>query len=115
MRTSFRMEDEYITIIRGDTLAFGLEVKDDEGNGVDLDKVVFSCKSNKSDSAYLFVKSLGNGITNVGGGHYTVRVAPDDTVNAEPGKYFYDLEIQKNGDVFTPMHGIFEIEQDVSR
>ena len=39
----------------------------------------------------------------------------NDTENAEAGKYFYDLEIGANGDIFTIMHGILQIDDDITK
>lgn len=116
MRANFTMEDEYIRISRGDTLSFGIQVYDESGApfGQDLERAYFTCKSNRSDARFLFQKSLSDGISKVGQGAYTVRVAPSDTANAKPGKYFYDLEIGCNGDVFTVMRGVLELMQDVT-
>lgn len=116
MRTNFTMEDKYIRMTRGDTLSFGVQVYDEEGEpfSQDLERAYFTCKSNRSDSRFLFKKSLSDGVSKVGPGAYTVRVAPSDTAGAKPGKYFYDFEIGCNGDVFTVMRGVLEIMQDVT-
>lgn len=116
MRANFTMEDKYIRMVRGDTLSFGVQVYDEEGApfGQDLERAYFTCKSNRSDNRFLFKKSLSDGVSKVGPGTYTVRVAPSDTANAKPGKYFYDFEIGCNGDVFTVMRGVLEIMQDVT-
>ena len=112
MRTSFKMEESYITMVRGDTLSFGLSI--DGLDGQDLETAFFTCKSNKSNVSNVFQKSLGNGISKLDDGEYVVRVAPEDTANVEAGKYFYDLQIGLNSDVFTILHGILEITQDVT-
>lgn len=116
VRTNFTMEDDYIRMPRGDTLSFGFQVYDEEGApfGQDLEHAYFTCKSKRSDARYLFQKSIGDGITKMGQGAYTVRVAPTDTANAKAGKYFYDLEIGCNGDVFTVMRGVLELLQDTT-
>lgn len=116
VRTNFSMEDKYIRMVRGDTLSFGLQLYDETGTsfGQDLERAYFTCKSNRSDKRYLFKKSLSDGVSKVGRGSYVVRVAPSDTADAKPGKYFYDLEIGCNGDVFTVMRGVLEIMQDVT-
>lgn len=116
MRANFTMEDEYIRMSRGDTLSFGIQVYDETGGpfGQDLEHVYFTCKSNRSDARFLFKKSLSDGVSKMGQGAYTVRVAPIDTASAKPGKYFYDLEIGCNGDVFTVMRGVLELMQDVT-
>lgn len=120
MRSVFRMkiimEDQYISMIKGDTLSFGIELMDEHGETFtqELETAYFTCKSNKTDEAFLFQKTLGNGITKVDDGIYTVRVAPSDTKDAEAGKYYYDLQIGANGDIFTVLHGVLELEQDVT-
>lgn len=116
MRTNFTMEDNYIRMIRGDTLSFGLQVMDENGEpfGQDLERAYFTCKSNRTDNRYIFQKSLNDGITKAGDGTYIVRVAPGDTANAQAGKYFYDFEIGCNGDIFTILRGVLEIDEDVT-
>lgn len=116
VRTNFKCEDEYIRMTRGDTLAFGIEVTDQDGNGMTLDSAYFTCKKNLTDAENLFQKSLGNGIS-AGSktGQYTVRVAPSDTSDAEIGFYFYDLQIGVGADVYTIYKGVFEIEHDVTQ
>ena len=116
VRTNFTMEDDYIRMTRGDTLSFGLQLYDETGTpfGQDLERAYFTCKSNRSDKRFLFRKSLSDGVSKVGRGSYVVRVAPSDTADAKPGKYFYDFEIGCNGDVFTIMRGVIEIMQDVT-
>ena len=114
MLTNFHMEERYIRMIRGDTLSFGIELMDENGDpfAQDIDSAFFTCKSNLSDT--LFKKTLSDGISKADTGKYTVRVAPDDTRQAKAGKYFYDLEIGVNGDKFTIMHGVLELVQDVT-
>lgn len=116
MRTNFKMEDKYIRMIRGDTLSFGVQIMDEDGKPFtqDLETVYFTCKSNNAMNKYIFKKTLGNGVTKTGTGEYVVRVAPEDTKYADVGKYFYDLELGINGDVFTVMHGVIELERDVT-
>lgn len=111
MRSTFKMEDEYITMVRGDTLSFGMEISGLDG---DLDTAFLTCKKSFSDEHAVFQKSLGNGITKIDDGEYAIRVAPADTKDLEPGKYYYDLEIGVNSDVFTVKKGILEIEDDVT-
>lgn len=103
-------DDRYVTMARGDTMSFGMEI---EGLDQDLDTAYFTCRKNHTE-APVFQKSLGNGITKVGDNQYTVRIAPDDTESLEAGKYYYDLEIGVNGDKFTILKGILELEQDVT-
>ena len=113
MRTNFSMENEYITMVRGDTLSFGMEV--DGMDGQDLELAYFTCKRDYTDTAVVFQKSLGNGITRVGEGQYAIRVAPADTADVAAGRYYYDLQIGANGDIFTVLIGVLEIDEDVTR
>lgn len=117
-RTNFKFnnEDEYITMTRGDTLSFGFELLDgnEEAFSDDLASAFFTCKQNYTDAENVFQKSLGNGISKIGTGEYVVRVAPEDTADKEAGKYFYDLQIGINSDIFTILKGVLEIEHDVT-
>lgn len=109
-RTNFKFTDDFINLTRGNTLAFGFTLE-----GIDeVDKAYFSCKKDLSDTTYLFQKSIGDGITKTEDG-YTVRVAPEDTENADLGQYFYDLEIQVNNDTFTVLKGILNLTFDVTK
>ena len=117
-RTNFKFlnEDKYITMTRGDTFSFGIELLDENGEAftTDLASAFFTCKHNHTDVANVFRKSLGDGISKIANGQYAVRVAPADTEDIEAGKYFYDLQIGVNSDVFTILKGVLEIEQDVT-
>lgn len=116
MRTNFRMEDsKYVTMIKGDTLSFALEVMDQDGNPLDVDEAFMTCRKNITDEVNLFQKTLGVGIIRTDAGQYTVRVRPDETANAEAGRYFYDFQVRKNDDVYTIMSGILDLEQNVTK
>ena len=111
MKTNFEM-------IRGDTFSFAVEIEFDD-NPQKLEKADFTCKRNFDDDDVLFHKELGDGInfskqdgTKM---YYVVRVAPEDTKNLEAGMYYYDLQIELNGDVFTILNGALKIESDVTR
>lgn len=111
MQTTFNMASDYITMMRGDTLAFGLYIA---GLGEqDLETAFFTCKANKSNEI-LFQKSLGTGISKLENEKYAIRVAPEDTKNLEAGKYYYDFQIGLNSDVFTVLHGVLEIDDDIT-
>ena len=111
MRTNLEM-------IKGDTLSFAFEVEFDDAPQK-LEKVDFTCKANFDDDYVMFHKELENGInfskqegTKL---YYIVRIAPEDTKNLETGMYYYDLQIELNGDVFTVLNGALKIESDVTR
>lgn len=107
------MQDQYITMVKGDTLSFGVVLEDESGNPVDITGAVFIAKKNYTDATSIFEKTLGDGITKVADGVYSVRVAPSDTASAEAGRYFYQFKVLKNTDVYTIMRGIIELEPEV--
>lgn len=104
-----------LEMTKGDTLAFGVEIYN---LGQNLETAYFTCKSNHDDNDYVFQKSLNNGITldshdESGNYFYKIRVAPEDTETIRVGKYYYDLQIEVNGDIFTILKGILTLEYDV--
>ena len=105
------MSEKNLKMIKGDTLAFGLEI---EGLDQDLDTAYFTCKQDKNSDTPIFQKSLNDGISKVETGQYRVRIAPADTRNLEEGNYYYDLQIGVNSDIFTIMIGVLKITQDIT-
>ncbi len=105
------MVDTNIQMVRGDTLAFGMEI---EGLGQDLASCYFTCKKS-FQGENIFQKSIGNGVSKVSDGVYRVRVAPEDTADVEAGNYYYDLQIGVNSDIFTLLRGVLMIQNDVTR
>lgn len=114
--------DYNISMVRGDTVAFGVEILDGDGElfTQDLETAYFTCKvsyetpSIEGGKGVIFHKKLGDGISKLDTGQYVVRVSPADTDKAQAGKYYYDLELGLNGDVFTFLKGVLEIEHDVT-
>lgn len=113
MRTNFKMEYKNITMTRGDTLSFNVEVMDANGDPMTVDSADFTCKKLGADDSNVFRKSLGTGISQLED-CLVVRVAPEDTREVEVGRYFYDLQLGVGSDIFTVMKGVLEIEQDVT-
>lgn len=113
MRTNFQMQNQNITMVKGDTLAFNVQVFDDEGNPVTVDSAYMTCKKRPSDTEKVFQKSLNNGIEQ-SDGLMLVRVAPEDTKEVDEGEYFYDFQIGVDDDVFTLMIGVLTLEQDIA-
>lgn len=99
-----------IKMVKGDTESFGFEIEGVEN----LDAAYFSCKRNSQDENYLFQKSLNSGITQRVENQYVVRIDPDDTALLDPGQYWYDLEISKNGDIFTIFRGVLELLPEIT-
>lgn len=105
-----------LEMIKGDTLAFGIEIEFDE-SPQQVSNAYFSCK-NIPDGEILFQKSLNDGIEHVkqigNKLYYRVRIAPQDTKKLEIGRYHYDVEIRINSDVFTILNGILKIEKEIT-
>ena len=106
-----------LDMIRGDTLAFAVKITFDS-DVQELDSAYFTCKRNYAEDTPIFQKKLNNGIyvseETDDGLIYIVRVAPKDTKDIDAGKYYYDLEIGVNSDVFTILYGVLDIENDVT-
>lgn len=113
MRSNIKMENQNITMVRGDTLSFNVEVFDENGDAITVDSADFTCKKLGSDESNVFHKSLNSGITQYDG-YLAIRVAPEDTKEINVGQYFYDCQIGVDDDVFTILKGVLEIEQDVT-
>lgn len=107
------MADKYITMVKGDTLSFGIELADETGAPVDITDAVFVARKTYNATASVFEKTLGNGITKVDDGIYSVRVAPEDTADNDAGRYYYQFKVMKNSNVYTIMRGIIELEPEV--
>lgn len=111
MRTNFSMQNENISIVRGDSLSFNIVMY---GNIQSLDSVLFTVKKDWNNTSFNFQKTLEDGVVESEEGIYTVRIAPEDTKDMRVGQYYYDLQISKDDDVMTICRGVFEILYDVS-
>lgn len=107
MRNTFRMEDDYIAMVRGDTLSFNMEFEDFTE---DLTGAYFTVMEN--DMTPSVQKTLGNGIEKITTGLYGVRMEPDDTKDLAVGQYWYDLVIECNDDRLTVLRGVLELLQN---
>lgn len=112
MRTNFQFQNQNITMVKGDTLAFNVEVFDENGDAITVDSAYLTCKKMPTKPDYVFQKSLGNGISQEDM-LMTVRVDPEDTKDADAGEYFYDFQIGVDDDIYTIMIGTLSLEQDV--
>ncbi len=110
--------DKNLRMVRGDTLAFAVEIEFDE-NPQNLGTAYFTCKQDYDDATYLFQKSLGQGIERVkqegNSIFYRVRIAPQDTSGLDIGVYYYDLQIGLNSDIYTILRGSLKLDGDVTR
>lgn len=104
-----------IVITRGNSYGFNFEITDEDDQEVELDAAYFSCKENPDDESYVFQESIGHGITKLNDGGYYVKIKPDDTKDLNLFKFYYDLEIRIDDDVYTPLKGRLNITWDVTK
>ena len=108
--------NDNLKMVRGDTFSFTIEI---DGLTTDLSNAYFSCKKNKDDDSYVFQKSLNSGITKYSetdtSKSYKVTVASTDTSEIDEGNYYYDLQIEADGEIFTPLLGVLNIVADITR
>lgn len=102
-----------LEMVRGDSLSFDLNL-----GGLTEESITsidFSAKKKISDAAYLFHESFDHGVEKIGENTWRVTVAPEDTENAEPGKYQYDLQLGIGTEIMTPLMGTIRLIGDVTR
>lgn len=111
------MEKTNLEMIKGDTLSFAVEIEFDD-KPQELEKALFTCKKNLDDGDVVFQKTLENGISfrkqERSKMYYVVRIAPEDTKDIETGHYFYDMQIEINGDVFTILTGALKVRYGIT-
>ena len=112
--------DMSMSMVAGDTIAFGVELWAlEDGQEVpmtqDLDNAYFTCRTSPTQQI-IFQKTIGNGIDRVAENNYTYRVhtAPEDTANVAKGQYEYDFVIELNNDRYTFLHGVLDIQSNVT-
>ena len=99
------------TVVRGDTFSMRMKSLDDE---LDIDEIHFSCKKRKTDTDYVFHKTMDNGgVTYDSDGLYTLKASPADMDIAE-GIYYYDVQVDFGNDIKTPLMGRVRIIKDVT-
>lgn len=107
-----------INIVKGDSLSFGFILTGIDGATVS--EVSFTCKETPDSREPLFVSNFEN--KGCWKDAFTtdtlqcgVRIKPEYTDSLPAGRYFYDLEVRINEDVFTFMKGRLNVEYDVTR
>ena len=112
----YSMCDKNITMTIGDTLAFAVEILDQNGEPFVADAMSFICKKTYESESAIFNKSLTSGISYEGEGIYSVHVDPGDTVSTSiaPGVYPYALRMTADDDVFTVLQGYLTLEARVA-
>ena len=110
-----------IEIVRGDTLSYNFQLQGT--GGTEPSRITFMIKEDyeDSDADALVNLELADGITLQGYDSetdtltYCVHMRPDKTENLDLARYYYDLQMVIDGDVFTLMKGRFTLDYDVTR
>jgi hypothetical protein len=108
------MNQNQITMMRGDTRSLTVTVLDDDGDPYDLTGVGVQFTVDA-----LFDKSVGDGVAvaTPASGVAVVTVNPVDTADAPDRRraYRYDVQLTlADGSVRTPIHGLFVVRPDVA-
>lgn len=106
------MKTVNISMVKGDTMSFSVRF---EGLTEDLTDAHLTVRISPTTPESILVKALGDGITKVEDGLYSVKIDPADTEEVDAGTYVYDLQVVLSSDVYTIIMGDFNIIQDVTR
>ena len=84
-----------IAMPRGDIRLVRFLIKEFGGIATDVDftSVYFTVKKNTRDQAFLFQKTLNNGILKLDSGDYQVKIESEDTANLAYGNYKFDIQL----------------------
>lgn len=103
-----------ISMVKGDTMTFGFQIQGLGGQRPD--EIHFTCIQDLEDEQYQFERTLDNGVSfrsydeGTDTLTYGVRVPPEDTEDMQEGLYYYDLQLDINGDILTLMKGRLTLE-----
>lgn len=108
--TSSRLD---ITCRKGDTFRLVLQLNDAEGGLLDATTYDFRMEVRDNDMAVNTVVPY-TAVTYIkASGQLTVIIDEAD-MNMDGGLYVYDLQAAKSGDVQTWIHGLFQVNEDVT-
>lgn len=102
---------------RGDTLPIVFTLDQaldlaDEGT-----KITFSVKVKETDNNYVFQvdKTAVTALENDEPYSYLMKIPAENTVDLALGRYYYDLELQANSEVYTLVKGFMDLTFDITR
>ena len=94
------MAKQKVTIVRGTTNTFSVDIVDEDGEAYTLDTgelLRFGIKKAATDAEYIVEKEFS---TAGADGSYGFTLDPADTINLPFGKYLYDIGLQSGTDYF---------------
>lgn len=104
-----------LRMIRGDTAGFYFQEIDQSGEPMTnkADKVFFTVKNRPTDQDFVLQKTIED-MEFDESGNYTFTIQPADTNELKFGKYFYDIEVIRDGVKTTLTLDEFIIEPEVT-
>ena len=109
-------------MFKGDHKTFELQVKDQDGNPIDLSgaTIRMTVKKHATDETAVISKTSNNAseisITDPANGIAEIYLVPSDTRNLDAGKYIFDIEITTAaGKVYTVLLANLTLVEDVSK
>ena len=108
----FKVDDNNISLIRGDTGSFNIQIVDSAGEEVTLnenDALTFTLRRSASHPSILLQKYIDVAAL-------TLLIKPDDTAGLTFGKYVYDIQLRAadgSVDTIIPPHS-FEVLEEVT-
>lgn len=109
-----------LTMTRGDTQTFRVDLLDAEGAPLALDGLTLTFTVKKhyddADDDAIIVKESGAGIELLeDDGAAEITIDPEDTIDIiRPREYVWDLQVDDAGDIRTPLAGLFRVRRDVT-
>jgi predicted metalloendopeptidase len=111
------METENLEIVRGDDKFYNLTFTDSNGDPIDITgwTIFFTAKlrKNQTDSEGLQVNVSVH--TDAVNGETQIHLPNTDTINLQPGNYYYDIQAKKdNGNIFTILMGKLKVYEHIT-
>lgn len=95
-----KFHNKKIFLVRGDTAPLQFNFSQN------VDRAVFSLKKNINDTEYVLQKEIVNGF---------LKFNHEDTNNLDAEEYVYDVQVEYDGEIETPLIGTFKLIADVTR
>lgn len=89
------------TVKKGDQLSFTITFT----SSLPLNSIEWGIKKQYTDEVYTILKSLGNGINQLSSNKYQFTLSSSDTANLSYYNYPYDIWVNVNGIIKTPLSG----------
>jgi hypothetical protein len=104
-----------IKMVRGTSRTFRISVTDAEGrpyNMLDGEKLIFGVKKQTTDDELLVCKVVRECVDGV----CVVELDPEDTVNLEVGKYYYDVGLESGADYYNVVAlSVFNLTANITK